>query len=92
MTNLEKNALKMESNIIHEKDICIYIYIMDLGGLIMKMNMWYIKLCMHCRALMNQVFYFVGLNNSTPTIACALTNILPAMTFVFAVFFRYRNT
>ncbi|KAJ9180363.1 hypothetical protein P3X46_008621 [Hevea brasiliensis] len=33
----------------------------------------------------NQVFYFVGLENSTPTIGCALTNILPAVTFVLAV-------
>ncbi|KAJ8752315.1 hypothetical protein K2173_003951 [Erythroxylum novogranatense] len=36
----------------------------------------------------NQVFYFVGLENSTPTIGCALTNILPALTFILAVLFR----
>ncbi|KAK4797096.1 hypothetical protein SAY86_029422 [Trapa natans] len=44
--------------------------------------------CSITGALMNQVFYFVGLHMSTPTIACALSNILPAMTFVFALFFR----
>ncbi|CAL5437215.1 unnamed protein product [Camellia sinensis] len=34
---------------------------------------------------MNQVLYLVGLHNSTPTIACALTNLLPALTFILAV-------
>ncbi|KAI6695426.1 hypothetical protein NL676_023136 [Syzygium grande] len=43
------------------------------------------------RAFMNQVFYFIGLNNSTPTIACALGNILPAVTFVFALIFRQES-
>lgn len=41
-----------------------------------------------CRATANQVFYYVGLKYSTPTIACALTNVLPAATFVLAVLFR----
>ncbi|XP_010544146.1 PREDICTED: WAT1-related protein At1g09380 [Tarenaya hassleriana] len=36
----------------------------------------------------NQVFYFVGLQNSSPTIACALTNLLPAVTFLLAAIFR----
>ncbi|KAI3407366.1 PsbP domain-containing protein [Psidium guajava] len=44
-----------------------------------------------CRAFMNPVFYFVGLNNSTPTIACALGNILPAVTFLFALIFRQES-
>ena len=35
-------------------------------------------------ATLNQVFYFVGLKSTTPTVACALTNTLPAMTFVMA--------
>lgn len=39
---------------------------------------------MHCRATLNQVFYFVGLKSTTPTVACALTNTLPALTFVMA--------
>ncbi|XP_071719516.1 WAT1-related protein At1g09380-like [Rutidosis leptorrhynchoides] len=34
---------------------------------------------------LNQITYFVGLKNSTPTIACALSNLLPAVTFVLAV-------
>ncbi|CAI0551871.1 unnamed protein product [Linum tenue] len=36
----------------------------------------------------NQVLYFVGLQLSTPTIGCALSNILPALTFILAVLFR----
>ncbi|KAK7269455.1 hypothetical protein RIF29_22181 [Crotalaria pallida] len=36
----------------------------------------------------NQVLYFMGLKYSTPTIACALTNLLPAFTFILAVLFR----
>ncbi|KAL0694579.1 hypothetical protein Bca4012_061759 [Brassica carinata] len=36
----------------------------------------------------NQVLYFIGLQNSSPTIACALTNLLPAVTFFLAAVFR----
>ncbi|CAK7340472.1 unnamed protein product [Dovyalis caffra] len=39
----------------------------------------------------NQVFYFIGLENSTPTIGCALTNILPAATFILAVLCRQES-
>ncbi|KAJ7973236.1 WAT1-related protein [Quillaja saponaria] len=39
----------------------------------------------------NQLFYFVGLKYSTPTIGCALTNTLPAFTFILAVFFRQES-
>ncbi|XP_062208403.1 WAT1-related protein At1g09380-like [Phragmites australis] len=35
-------------------------------------------------ATLNQVLYFVGLKSTTPTIGCALTNTLPALTFVMA--------
>ncbi|KAF7142533.1 hypothetical protein RHSIM_Rhsim05G0130300 [Rhododendron simsii] len=42
-------------------------------------------------ATMNQVLYFVGLHNSTPTIACALSNLLPALTFILAVPFRLES-
>ncbi|OAY70848.1 WAT1-related protein [Ananas comosus] len=37
------------------------------------------------RATMNQILYFEGLKYSTPTIACALGNTLPAITFIMAV-------
>lgn len=37
---------------------------------------------------MNQMLYFVGLKFTTPTIACALSNTLLAITFVMAVIFR----
>ncbi|MED6197664.1 hypothetical protein PIB30_058746 [Stylosanthes scabra] len=36
----------------------------------------------------NQILYFVGLKYSTATIACALTNLLPAFTFILAVLCR----
>ncbi|XP_062184019.1 WAT1-related protein At1g09380-like [Phragmites australis] len=39
-------------------------------------------------ATLNQVLYFVGLKSTTPTIACALTNTLPALTFVMAAVLR----
>ncbi|CAK9138522.1 unnamed protein product, partial [Ilex paraguariensis] len=42
-------------------------------------------------ATLNQITYFIGLKNSTPTIACALSNILPAVTFLLAVFFRLES-
>ncbi|CAI8615340.1 unnamed protein product [Vicia faba] len=39
----------------------------------------------------NQVLYFLGLKYSTATIACALTNLLPAFTFVLAILCRQEN-
>ncbi|XP_049403402.1 WAT1-related protein At1g09380-like [Solanum stenotomum] len=33
----------------------------------------------------NQYAYFIGLNNSTPTIASAIDNLIPAFTFIIAV-------
>ncbi|CAL9773861.1 unnamed protein product [Musa acuminata subsp. burmannicoides] len=39
-------------------------------------------------ATLNQVLYFLGLKYSSPTIACALNNMLPAITFIMAVPFR----
>ncbi|KAG1338834.1 WAT1-related protein [Cocos nucifera] len=40
------------------------------------------------RATMNQLLYLIGLKYSTPTIASALNNMLPAITFIMAVPFR----
>jgi len=37
---------------------------------------------------LNQCLYFAGLLYTTPTIACALQNLLPAITFIMAVPFR----
>ncbi|XP_074380318.1 WAT1-related protein At1g09380-like [Apium graveolens] len=34
---------------------------------------------------LNQITYFVGLKYSTPTVSCALTNLLPAVTFLMDV-------
>ncbi|KAK1434566.1 hypothetical protein QVD17_00313 [Tagetes erecta] len=45
-------------------------------------------LCSIFGLTMNQTTYFVGLKNSTPTIACALSNLLPTITFVLAVLFK----
>ncbi|KAK1279515.1 WAT1-related protein [Acorus gramineus] len=47
-----------------------------------------IFLCSIFGATLNQLLYFLGLKYSTPTIACALSNILPAITFVMAVPFK----
>uniref|UniRef100_A0A2N9G722 WAT1-related protein n=1 Tax=Fagus sylvatica TaxID=28930 RepID=A0A2N9G722_FAGSY len=39
----------------------------------------------------NMVFYLVGLKHSTPTIGSALTNTLPAFTFILAALFRQES-
>ncbi|XP_010458220.1 PREDICTED: WAT1-related protein At1g09380 [Camelina sativa] len=44
--------------------------------------------CSMTGATGNQVLYFIGLQNSSPTVACALTNLLPAVTFLLAAIFR----
>jgi drug/metabolite transporter (DMT)-like permease len=38
--------------------------------------------------VIDQNFYYAGLKFTGPTFACAMSNILPAMTFVLAVIFR----
>lgn len=43
----------------------------------------------YCRPVIDQNFYYVGLKYTGPTFACAMSNILPAMTFVMAFIFRY---
>ncbi|XP_057963078.1 WAT1-related protein At1g09380 [Malania oleifera] len=55
---------------------------------ITKSILFQIFLCSILGATSNQIFYFIGLKNSTPTIACALSNTLPAVTFILAVPFR----
>ncbi|KAG8055082.1 hypothetical protein GUJ93_ZPchr0001g33008 [Zizania palustris] len=45
----------------------------------------------YCRPVIDQNFYYVGLKFTGPTFACAMSNILPAMTFVMAVIFRMEN-
>ncbi|KAM7481827.1 hypothetical protein LguiB_006410 [Lonicera macranthoides] len=50
-----------------------------------------IFLCSIFGVTMNQITYFIGLKNSTPTIACALSNLLPAVTFLLAVPFRLES-
>ncbi|VAH65056.1 unnamed protein product [Triticum turgidum subsp. durum] len=40
------------------------------------------------RPVIDQNFYYVGLKYTGPTFACAMSNILPAMTFVMAFIFR----
>ncbi|XP_027109725.1 WAT1-related protein At1g09380 [Coffea arabica] len=46
---------------------------------------FHIFMCSVFGATVNQITYFVGLKNSTPTIACALSNLSPAVTFILAV-------
>ncbi|XP_020268201.1 WAT1-related protein At5g07050-like [Asparagus officinalis] len=38
--------------------------------------------------VIDQNFYYAGLKLTSPTFSCAMSNILPAMTFVMAVIFR----
>ncbi|KAJ3691882.1 hypothetical protein LUZ61_021046 [Rhynchospora tenuis] len=58
--------------------------IMELKGKIL----FQLFLCSIFGATLNQISYFVGLKYSSPTIACALSNMLPAITFVMAIPFR----
>ncbi|GLT61897.1 hypothetical protein SLA2020_345710 [Shorea laevis] len=48
-------------------------------------------LCSITGATANQVFYFLGLKDSTATISCALKNVLPATTFVIAALCRLED-
>ncbi|XP_021734503.1 WAT1-related protein At1g09380-like [Chenopodium quinoa] len=52
---------------------------------ITKKILFQIFLCSLFGATLNQIFYFVGLKATTATIACALNNMLPAMTFLLAI-------
>lgn len=42
-----------------------------------------------CRPVIDQNFYYAGLKFTSPTFSCAMSNMLPAMTFIMAVLFRY---
>ncbi|PON69620.1 Plant-drug/metabolite exporter [Parasponia andersonii] len=53
--------------------------------------LFHIFLCSLTGAVANQVFYFIGLKYSTAIIASALSNILPAVTFLLAVIFRQES-
>ncbi|XP_027353106.1 WAT1-related protein At1g09380 [Abrus precatorius] len=56
-----------------------------------KRVMLQILLCSLTGVTGNQILYFVGLKYSTATIACALSNLLPAFTFILAIIFRQEN-
>uniref|UniRef100_A0A0A0LGK0 Uncharacterized protein n=1 Tax=Cucumis sativus TaxID=3659 RepID=A0A0A0LGK0_CUCSA len=43
------------------------------------------------RATGNQIFFFVGLKYTNPTISSAMANVLPAATFILAVLFRQES-
>jgi drug/metabolite transporter (DMT)-like permease len=43
------------------------------------------------RPVIDQNFYYAGLKLTSPTFSCAMSNMLPAMTFVIAVLCRYIN-
>ncbi|KAL9234913.1 hypothetical protein vseg_009726 [Gypsophila vaccaria] len=55
---------------------------------ITKKVLFQIFQCSLFGACLNQVFFFIGLKKSTATIASALTNMLPAFTFLLAIAFR----
>jgi hypothetical protein len=45
-----------------------------------------------CRPVIDQNFYYAGLKFTSPTFSCAMSNMLPAMTFIMAVLFRYASS
>ncbi|OEL31852.1 WAT1-related protein, partial [Dichanthelium oligosanthes] len=49
---------------------------------------WQIFVLAMLGPVIDQNFYYAGLKLTGPTFACAMSNILPAMTFVMAVIFR----
>jgi len=49
---------------------------------------WQIFLLGLLGPVIDQNFYYLGLKLTSPTYACALSNVLPAMTFVMALLFR----
>jgi drug/metabolite transporter (DMT)-like permease len=42
--------------------------------------------------VIDQNFYYAGLKFTSPTFSCAMSNMLPAMTFIMAVLFRYASS
>ncbi|XP_076887259.1 WAT1-related protein At1g09380-like [Bidens hawaiensis] len=50
-----------------------------------------IFICSFFGLALNPITYFVGLKYTTPTIGCALSNLLPGITFVIAVAVRQEN-
>ncbi|XP_038716756.1 WAT1-related protein At1g09380-like [Tripterygium wilfordii] len=65
-----------------------YIFEWKTRPKITKGIVFQIFLCSLTGITANHAFYFVGLQLSTPTIGCAMTNLLPAFTFILAVIFR----
>ncbi|KAI3847756.1 hypothetical protein MKW92_016464 [Papaver armeniacum] len=53
-----------------------------------KKIFWQLLLCSLFGATLTLCFYNVGLKYSTPTISCALGNLLPAITFLMAIPFK----
>jgi drug/metabolite transporter (DMT)-like permease len=52
-------------------------------------RLYLIILMVFDRPVIDQNFYYAGLKFTSPTFSCAISNMLPAMTFVMAVIFRY---
>ncbi|XP_038714740.1 WAT1-related protein At1g09380-like [Tripterygium wilfordii] len=65
-----------------------YIFEWKTRPKITKAIVFQIFLCSLTGITANHAFYFVGLQLSTPTIGSAMTNLLPAFTFILAVIFR----
>ncbi|XP_022999562.1 WAT1-related protein At1g09380-like [Cucurbita maxima] len=50
-----------------------------------------IFICSLSGATANQIFFFVGLKCTNPTVSSAMANVLPAATFILAVVFRQES-
>ncbi|CAL5095578.1 unnamed protein product [Urochloa decumbens] len=72
--------------------ICIAPFALILERKVRPKMTWSIFLQIFVLAMLGPVidqnFYYAGLKFTGPTFACAMSNILPAMTFVMAVIFR----
>ncbi|KAJ0433076.1 hypothetical protein HanIR_Chr17g0866271 [Helianthus annuus] len=44
-----------------------------------------------CRLCLFQLPVYVGVKYTSPTLASAITNLIPGSTFLFAVIFRYHD-
>ncbi|KAJ3676533.1 hypothetical protein LUZ60_003945 [Juncus effusus] len=66
-------ALILERNVRPKMTFCVFLQIFVLALL---------------GPVIDQNFYYAGLKYTSPTFSCAMSNMLPAMTFVMAVMFR----
>ncbi|MCL7038314.1 hypothetical protein MKW94_004430 [Papaver nudicaule] len=68
-----------------------FAYFFERGTIFPKLNkaiIWQLFLCSLFGMTLWQCLYSLGLKHSTPTITCALQNLVPAITFLMAIPFK----